>query len=253
MATHHLSPYEMNPFQFNPLREPLQKLVDFERLRRQDAILAVLCATNVRTGKRRSFSNAELTVDVVLASACLPELFPAVEIDGEAYWDGGYTGNPAMMPLIRWLPGCDLIIIRIDPVQRRDLPHSMSDIRDRLTEISFNAASDTELAAIGMLFKYMDEGLLPRERFGRFRVHAIEASALLEELPLSSKRNNYAPFLEYLFDNGRQAADAWLLTHADAIGERSTFDLRDFLQKEVWSGPPTNEQSAAVADAKVRA
>jgi NTE family protein len=253
MATRHLSPYELNPVQFNPLREPLQNLVDFERLRRQDDIQTVLCATNVRTGKRRSFSNADLSVDVVLASACLPELFPAIEIDGEAYWDGGYTGNPAIVPLVRQLPGCDLIIVRIDPVQRRDIPRSMGDIRDRLTEISFNSASDTELAALGMLLTFMDEGLIPRGRFGRFRFHAIEASALLEELPLSSKRNNYAPFLEYLFDNGRQAAHAWLLTHADAIGERSTFDLRTFLQKEVWSGPPPDEQSAAVADEKLRA
>jgi NTE family protein len=253
MVTRNLSPYELNPFDFNPLRELLERLVDFDRLRRQDDIQAVLCATNVRSGKRRSFSNADLTVDAVLASACLPELFPAIEIGGEAYWDGGYTGNPAIVPLIRQLPGCDLVIVRIDPVQRRDLPRSMRDIRDRVTEISFNSASDTELAALGMLLTFMDDGLLPRERFGRFRFHAIEASALLEGLPLSSKRNNYAPFLDYLFDNGRGTANAWLVTHRDAIGERSTFDPRISLQREVWSGRPPNVESAAVADVKVRA
>ena len=246
MAARNLSPYELNPLEINPLREPLGKLVDFEGLRKQNDIQVVVCATNVRTGKRRSFSNADLTVDAVLASACLPELFPAVEIDGEAYWDGGYTGNPAMAPLIRRLPDCDFIIVRIDPVKRSEIPRSMRGIHDRVLEISFNSASDTELAAIGMLLKFTDEGFLPRERFGRFRFHAIEASALLEELPLSSKRNNYAPFLEYLFDNGRRAANVWLLTRAVAIGEQSTIDLRKLLQEEVWSGPPPREESAGV-------
>jgi len=245
MATRNLSPYQWNPFGLKPLREPLGKLVDFEGLRKQNDIQVVVCATNVRTGKRRSFSNADLTVDAVLASACLPELFPAIEIDGEAYWDGGYTGNPAMAPLLRRLPGCDFVIVRIDPVHRKEIPRSMRGIHDRVLEISFNAASYMELAACGMLLKYMEEGLLPRERFGRFRLHAIEASALLEELPLSSKRNNYAPFVKYLFDNGREAANDWLLTHADAIGERSTFDLSYFLQEDVWSGLPPHQSRLA--------
>lgn len=252
MAARNLSPYELNPTEFNPLRAPLEKLVDFEGLRHQNHIQTVVCATNARTGRRRSFSNADLTVDAVLASACLPELFPAIQIDGEAYWDGGYTGNPAMAPLIRRLPGCDLIIVRIDPVQRGDVPRSMRDIHDRVLEISFNSASYMELAAMGMLLKFMDEGLLPRERFDRFRFHAIEASALLEKLPLSSKRNNYAPFLEYLFDNGRQAADAWLSTHAAAIGERSTIDLRNLLQEDIWTGVP-RKAPAGVAEEKVPA
>ncbi len=236
-AARNLSPYELNPLKFNPLREPLGKLVDFNALRAQDHIQVVVCATNARTGRRRSFTNADITVDAVLASACLPELFPAIEIDGEAYWDGGYTGNPAMAPLLRHLPPCDLVIVRIDPVQRNEVPRSMRDIHDRVLEISFNAASYMELAAIGMLLKFMDEGLLPRERFGRFRFHAVQATELLEALPLSSKRNNYLPFLQSLFENGRRAADAWLATHAGAIGERSTIDLRNLLQAEVWAGP----------------
>ena len=243
-AARNFSPYELNPMKFNPLRAPLEGLVDFAGLRAQSAVQVVVCATNARTGKRRSFTNADLTVDAVLASACLPELFPAVEIDGEAYWDGGYTGNPAMAPLIRKLPGCDLIIVRIDPVQRKDVPRSMRGIHDRVLEISFNSASWMELAAIGMLLKFMDEGLLPRERFGRFRFHAIEASELLEALPLSSKRNNYMPFMEYLFTSGRRAADAWLATHAAVIGERSSIDLRKLLQEDIWAGPPPREHRA---------
>jgi NTE family protein len=229
-----LSPYDLNPGNLNPPARPLEELVDFDRLRAQTRIRIVVCATSVRAAVRRTFSNTDISVDAVLASACLPDLFPAVEIDGEAYWDGGYTGNPAMSPLVRALPDCDLIIIRIDPIMRQDLPRSVREIHDRVLEISFNAASWTELATIGMLLKFTDEGLLPRERFGRFRFHAIEANNQLEELPSSSKLNNYPAFLEFLHDNGMRTADAWLANHRAALGKRSTVDLQALLQTSVW-------------------
>jgi NTE family protein len=193
MVARNLSPYQLNPTGHNPLRKPLVELVDFARIRAQKDIEILVCATNVHTATRRTFANADISPDAVLASACLPQLFPAVEIDGETYWDGGYTGNPALVPLLMRLPGCDFVIIRIDPVARAEVPQSVGDINDRLLEISFNAASWTEMAAVGMLLSFAEQGLLDRARFDRFRFHLVESHDL-EKLPLSSKRNNYPMF-----------------------------------------------------------
>lgn len=229
ILTRNLSPYEFNPTNYNPLRGLLTQLIDFDRLRAQEAVQVMVCATNVRSARRRVFTNTDISVDAVLASACLPHLFQAVEIDGESYWDGGYTGNPALAALIRKMPKCDLIIVRIDPVVRADAPRSMRDIHDRLIEISFNATFWMELSAIGLLLRFVDEGLLDRARFGRILFHTIEAHAVLEEIAMSSKRNNYSAFLEYLFDLGRQTADAWFADKGTAIGQRSTIDLQKLL------------------------
>src|SRR5271166_4076890 len=209
IMTRNLSPYEFNPANYNPLRDLLTQLIDFDRLRAQEAVQLMVCATNVRTATRRVFTNTDI-----------------VEIDGEAYWDGGYTGNPALAALVRKMPECDLIIVRIDPIQREGVPPSMRDIHDRLIEISFNSAFWLELSAIGLLLKFVDEGLLDRTRFGRIHFHAIEAHAELEKIALSTKRNNYSAFLEYLFDLGRQTADAWLADKGSEIGQRSTIDLQ---------------------------
>jgi NTE family protein len=224
-----LSPYDLNPWRYNPLRAPLEEMIDFERLRHQSDFQVMVCATNVRTARRRVFANSELSVDAVLASACLPQLFPAVEIDGEAYWDGGYTGNPAMAPLIQCMPACDLMIVRVDPVNRADTPRSAHDIQDRLREIGFNSTFWLELSAVALILKLVDEGFLPRERFGRFRFHAIGASAEMEKLAASSKLNNHQAFLEHLFALGRGAADGWLATNGGALGKRSTVDLQKLL------------------------
>ena len=229
MMARNLSPYELNPSNLNPMRGPLNELVDFDRLRKQDAIQVVVCATNVRTARRRIFTNKDISVDAVLASACLPELFPAVEIEGESYWDGGYTGNPAMTPLITKLPKCDLIIVRIDPILRGDTPRTVRGIHDRVLEISFNSTFWMELSAFGAILRLVDQGHLDRERFGRINFHAIEASDTLEKLASSSKLNNYPAFLEYLFDSGRRSADAWLTRHSASIGKQSTVDLQKLL------------------------
>jgi len=229
-----LSPYDLNPTGLNPLRGPLEELVDFDRLKQQHAIQVTVCATNVRTSRRRVFANKDLSVDAVLASACLPELFPAVEIDGEAYWDGGYTGNPALVPLLRKMPKCDLIIVRIDPIRRGDVPHTVSGIHDRLLEISFNSASWMELGALAVILLMVDQGLLDRERFGRFLFHCIEASHELEKLGSSSKLNNYPAFLDLLFNEGRQIADAWLAKNGAAIGQHATLNLQAMLPTDVF-------------------
>jgi NTE family protein len=229
-----LSPYQLNPTNQNPLRAPLEALVDFKRLRAQKDIEVMVCATNVRSARRRTFTNADISPDAVLASACLPDLFPAVQIDGEAYWDGGYTGNPALIPLLVKLPGCDLAMVRIDPVIRYEIPRTVRDIHDRVLEISFNAASWMEMAAVGMLLTFVEHGLLERERFGRFRFHAVLSSDL-EKIPASSKLNNYPAFLEHLFDAGRRTADAWFAQYSDALGKESTVNLQKLLQANVMA------------------
>jgi len=148
-----------------------------------------------------------------------------VEIDGEPYWDGGWTGNPALVPLIRKMPDCDLIMVRVDPVSRPEVPRSLHDIYERSTEIGFNSTLWLELGVLAAVLRLVEKGLLDRARFGRIRFHDIEATSIMEKFPMSSKRNNYPPLLEYLFDLGRQAGDAWIAEHRDALGQRSTIDL----------------------------
>jgi NTE family protein len=237
MLTRNLSPYDLNPSRINPLRAPLTELIDFDRLRAQEKLQVTVCATNARSATRRVFSNKEISVDAVLASACLPLMFPAVEIDGEPYWDGGYTGNPALVPLMRKLPKqkFDLIFVRIDPIIHEDTPHSVREINDRITEVIFNSTLVLELGMLAVVLKFVDEGLLDRERFGRVRFHGIEASAIMEKLATSSKLNNTPALLEYLFDLGRKTADAWWADHGAAIGQRSTVDLQKLLPEEFWS------------------
>lgn len=224
-----LTPNEFNPLGRNPLRDLLAKTIDFDRLRTNGNLIVQVCATNVRTARRRVFSNEDISTDAVVASATLPDLFPAVEIDGENYWDGGYSGNPAMAALIRKLPKCDLIIVRVDPIFRKDMPTTARDIQDRVTELSFNTTFWLELSAIGVLLALVEEGALDRERFGRIFFHAIAASDWMEKFPHSTKMNNAPAFLDYLFKIGRATADAWIAEHSGDIGVKSTIDLTKLL------------------------
>ena len=237
MLTRNMSPYDLNPSKINPLRATLTELIDFDRLRAQESMQVMVCATNARTSTRKVFTGNELSVDAVLASACLPLMFPAVEIDGEPYWDGGYTGNPALTPLMRKLPKekFDLIFVRIDPISHQDTPHTVREINDRVTDIIFNSTLMLELGAIAVILKFVDEGLLDRERFGRILFHGIEASAIMEAMAGSSKLNNSPALLEYLFELGRKTADAWWVEHEAAIGQRSTVDLQKLLPPAFWS------------------
>jgi len=220
-----LSPYDLPPSTDTPLRSLVAGLIDFDRLRSQEEIQLVVCATNARTAQRRVFTNQDVSVDALLASACLPQLSRTVEIDGEPYWDGGWTGNPALVPLIRKMPDCDLIMVRVDPVSRPEVPRSLHDIYERSTEIGFNSTLWLELGVLAAVLRLVEKGLLDRARFGRIRFHDIEATSIMEKFPMSSKRNNYPPLLEYLFDLGRQAGGAWIAEHRDALGQRSTIDL----------------------------
>ena len=226
-----LSPYDLPPTNDNPMRRLLTELIDVDRLRLQKEIQLTVCATNARTARRRVFTNQDLSVDALLASACLPQLFRAVEIDGEPYWDGALTGNPAVAPLLTKMPDCDLIVVRVDPVNRPDAPRSVRDIYNRTVEISHNATFWLELGALAVVLRFVDEGRSP---FGRIRFHVFEASPIMERFPMSTKLNNYPPLLEYLFNLGRQTCDAWIAQYGEALGQHSTMDVQQLLPGNVW-------------------
>ncbi|MFC7369380.1 patatin-like phospholipase family protein [Vreelandella zhaodongensis] len=219
-----VSPYQLNPLNINPLRDIVAEHVDFERVRRCEQLKLFVAATNVRSGKQRVFRREEMSVDAVMASACLPFVFQAVEIDGEAYWDGGYMGNPALFPLMEECSARDILLVQINPVSRDEVPTSASAIMNRLNEITFNSALIKEVRMISMLKRTLDEQGV-ENCYQQALFHRISGEQALEDLSISSKMNSEWAFLCYLFDQGRAAAERWLETHFDAIGERSTLDI----------------------------
>lgn len=220
------SPYDTNPLNLNPLRDILERLVDFDRVRTCKSIMAFVSATNVETGRPRVFSHDELTVDHVLASACLPMVYQAVEIDGVPYWDGGYMGNPPLWPLFEISEAADVVIVQINPIVRPGVPKTAREIQNRLQEITFNASLMRELRAIDFVGRLLEAGRLEGTGYRRVLMHAIADEATLSQLGGSSKFNTEAAFLEFLFDRGRQAADAFLAAHWDKVGHSSSLNLR---------------------------
>jgi NTE family protein len=222
------SPYDLNPMGANPLRGILADCVDFAHL--SDApIKLFVTATNVRTGRGRVFRNSELNPDVLLASACLPTLFQAVDIDGEAYWDGGYAGNPTITPLVRECRSHDTILVQINPVERPGTPRSARDILNRLNEVSFNAVLLKELRMIALLRKVAQSGDDESANWAHMRIHRIASDAMVD-LGYSSKLNAEWGFLIMLRDEGRRAAETFLSTHGDDLGKRSSLDLDMLLE-----------------------
>jgi len=222
------SPYDLSPGGANPLRNILAETVDFDRLA-QASIKLFVTATNVRTGRGRVFRNSEITPDVLLASACLPTLFQAIEIEGESYWDGGYSGNPTITPLVRECNSKDTILVQINPVERPGLPRSARDILNRLNEVSFNAVLLKELRMIALLRQVAQPDNSESAKWANMRIHRI-SSDLMVELGYSSKLNAEWEFLCMLRDEGRRAGDAFLRAHHDDLGRRSTFDLDELLE-----------------------
>jgi len=226
------SPYQLNPLNLNPLRDILAEVIDFECVRHCDKVGLYIAATHVRSGHLRIFRQAELSVDVALASACLPLMFQAVEIDGEAYWDGGYAGNPSLLPLIEESPANDLLLVQINPSLRDSVPKSARDILDRVNEVTFNASLLKELRSIGLLKKLIEDEGRPGHhyrqplfaRVAALRVHTLEAQAELSSLGASSKMNTNWAFLQRLHDVGRATAGQWLQDHFKDLGQRSTAD-----------------------------
>ena len=221
------SPYEFNPLNRNPLRRVLLDCIDFDALSPTTCpIKLYLAATNVRTGKIKVFDNSEIGVDAVLASACLPFLFQAVEIGGEAYWDGGYAGNPPIFPLIYNCSGGDVVIVQLSPMRRDELPHSSLEILNRVNEISFNSSLLREMRAIRFVTRLIDDGTVVDGSLRRMRIHAIEADDVIAKLSIASKLDADWEFLTSLRDTGREAAEQWLDAHFDRIGVESTVDLQ---------------------------
>jgi len=220
-----LSPYDFNPFDFNPLRDVVDGCIDFGRVNDPDGVKVFLTATNVRTGRPKIFRQPGISLDCVMASACLPFLFKAVEIDGEAYWDGGYMGNPALFPLVDECEAGDLLLVRINPFVRPDVPRTAWDIRNRINEITFNASLFKELRSLAFLWEIIHHENLERERYRDIHVHAIYDEATMLKLRVSSKLNAEWAFLTYLRDQGRKAAQDWLSRHYVDLGVRSTLDL----------------------------
>lgn len=223
--SHVASPYDLNPLDINPLRDALNEMINFERVRACKETKLFVSATNVWTGKIRVFSAPELTVDHILASACLPTIFKAVEIDGEPYWDGGYTGNPALFPLFYEAETDDILLVQINPVERRSTPHTAEEIRSRLTEITFNANLLYELRAIGFVRRLIDEGKLSRDDYKRVLMHRIHGGAKLDAYAASSRFNARWDFFKKLKNLGRSSARTWLVTNFQALGRESTLDL----------------------------
>jgi len=222
------SPYDLSPGGANPLRDILAEIVDFNRLA-QASIKLFVTATNVRTGRGRVFRNDEITPDVLLASACLPTLFQAIEIDGESYWDGGYSGNPTITPLVRECRSQDTILVQINPVERPGSPRSARDILNRLNEVSFNAVLLKELRMIALLRQVAQPDNSENAKWADMRIHRISSDVMVE-LGYSSKLNAEWEFLCMLRDEGRRAGDIFLSTHHDDLGRRSTFDLDELLK-----------------------
>jgi NTE family protein len=222
------SPYDLGPGGTNPLRDILAESVDFARLA-QAPIKLFITATNVRTGRGRVFRNGEITPDVLLASACLPTLFQAIEIDGEGYWDGGYSGNPTITPLVRECNSKDTVLVQINPVERPGLPRSARDILNRLNEVSFNAVLLKELRMIALLRQVAQPDNSENAKWADMRMHRISSDVMVE-LGYSSKLNAEWEFLCMLRDEGRRAGDAFLTAHHEDLGRRSTFDLDELLK-----------------------
>ncbi len=224
-----LSPYDLNPLGLNPIRSILSESVDFAHLA-EAPVKLFITATNVHTGRGRVFRNKEITPDVLLASACLPTMFQAIEIDGEPYWDGGYAGNPTITPLVRESDAHDTILIQINPRERRETPRTASEILNRLNEISFNSPLMKELRMIALLRQVADPGTGEGARWAGMRTHRIMTDRLAE-LGASSKVNAEREFLMLLKEEGRRSADAFLASHGEDIGKRSTTALDLLLQE----------------------
>jgi len=222
------SPSDFNPLHLNPLRDVLAESINFVALQDCDPIKLFISATNVRTGKIRVFQRHDVTIDALLASACLPEAFEAVEIGGDPYWDGGFMGNPAIFPLIYGCESRDVVIVQINPLVREGTPRSAAEIADRLNEITFNSALRGEMRAIAFVQKLIESDQVHGKGIDRLRkmhIHLIGDPDHMKGLGSASKFNADIDFLNALKQIGRDRATGWLETTFDALGRRSSINI----------------------------
>ncbi len=233
MITHIFSPYQLNPTNFNPLKSVLESVVDFDELKNKAKTKLFLSATNVRTGKVKVFSNAELTPNAIIASACLPYMFQAVEINGEYYWDGGFMGNPVLYPLFYKAETSDVLIVHVNPIERPAPPMSTKDIFNRINEITFNCALLKELRAVHFVQKLISNDWIKDEYKNKLKmihIHSLRTDKALSDLSVSSKFLNDWDFLIMLRNRGRTAASQWLEENYHHVGVRNSVDLaKEFL------------------------
>jgi NTE family protein len=222
-----MSPYQFNPAGINPLRDIVADSFDFEMIGSCKALTLYIAATNVFTGKVRVFSGNEVNADVLAASACLPQLFQAVEIEGEPYWDGGYMGNPALFPLF-YHPGPeDILLVQVSPIERRQTPTSVEDIDNRIDEIAFNGSLLRELRAVEFVDRLIETGqIVAGKRYRKILMHRVDGGEELAAYSPGTKVNADWPFLTALRDLGRVKAEHWLKANYAAIGKKATLDLR---------------------------
>jgi len=222
------SPYQLNPFDFNPLRDVLAKTVEFDQLRQCNSTKLYISATHVNSGKLRVFTTNEVSIDVVMASACLPFLFKAVNIEGEDYWDGGYMGNPALYPLFYDTDSSDILIVHINPLDRPETPTTGPDIMNRINEISFNSSLIKDMRAIAFVKKLLESDMLKaeyRDDFKDILLHSLRAEEAMCDLSVASKFSSDWGFLTQLRDKGRDAMAHWLEQNFNSIGKEGTVDL----------------------------
>lgn len=234
-----VGPDQANPLDINPLRDLLDRRIDFDAIARHPLLKVYVSATHVRTGKAVIFSGRRLDTRAVLASACLPMLFRAVEIDGEPYWDGGYSVNPALAPLIHGCASADLLLVQINPLRREDKPQTPGEVLDRINELNFNASLLTQMRAIEFLNRLVQEGSVAPDRGKLVRVHRIDGGAALQDYPSSSRTSTDSAMIHALFSLGREASQLWLARHRSALGRHGTVDIRqDYLDDTLVSLPP---------------
>jgi NTE family protein len=231
----YLSPYDLNPLNINPLKDLINRFVDFDAVRKCELQLFI-AATNVHTGRLRVFPREKITADAVMASAALPYVFRAVEIDGVPYWDGGYTSNPPIFPFFRTTETEDVLVVQINPVLRASTPHSSQEIVNRVNEITFNSSLIAEYRAIEFVRRLIDQGALPHGtgpgQYRRINVHRIDLGLVGKKLTPASRLNIDYDFFEMLHRAGRRAARRFLDQHFDDIGVRSTLDMREEMRAE---------------------
>jgi len=237
--TNAFSPYQTNPLDINPLKDFLERQIDFERLAAFKEVKVFVLATQVSNGKAEIFSGRRLSAKAVMASACLPTVFQAVEIGGEHYWDGGYSGNPAIHPLVYSCQSRDVLLVQINPLRRPALPTTAGDILDRLNEITFNAALIAEMRAIDFVKRLLAEGRLDPERYKDVLMHRIDGGAALDAYPASTKSQTDAGLIYRLRDLGRHSAQHWLGQKLSQVGVTSSVNIaRDYLDDmRVPAGP----------------
>lgn len=230
MLSRTFSPYDLNPLNLNPLRDVLNSVLEVKNL--NNAIKLFVSATNVETGQPRIFKGDEISIDVLMASACLPHVFQAVEIDGVPYWDGGYMGNPAIWPLIYKSDCDDVLLVQLNPIVRPGTPKHAIDIINRLNEISFNSSLIAEMRAIHFVQKLIHEGKLDEHEYHDMHIHMVTPPDSLHDMNASTKMNTDWYFFQELRDAGREQMQAWLKKHKKDLGQRSTIDIEEhFLVK----------------------